>query len=114
MDRKLLSCARTEHDERHSECAGRRMNQIPTRAWVSRLDAFAAYKWPLIALAIALLAYGFFAAYVRPKRVCAAGTACEVCRSNRTVRIALWIAPMLTSGGIVFEHIEPMLTHSSR
>lgn len=81
-------------------------------AWVSTLDAFAAYKWPLIGVAVCLLAYGFYAAYIRPKRTCAAGAACEVCGSSHTVRIGLWIATILTIGGIVFERIERMLTAS--
>lgn len=78
-------------------------------AWVSGLDAFAAYKWPLIAVALALLGYGFYAAYIRPKRTCAMGAACEVCGTSRTVRVGLWIATILTIGGIVFERLEPML-----
>jgi len=81
-------------------------------AWVSGLDAFAAYKWPLIGLAVLLLGHGFYAAYVNPGHACSAGAACEVCGSSRTVRIGLWIATMLMIGGIVFEQIEPMLrTH---
>lgn len=78
-------------------------------AWVSGLDALAAYKWPLIGCAVMLLAYGFYAAYVKPRRMCAAGASCEVCGSSRAVRAGLWIATILTLGGIVFEHIEPLL-----
>jgi len=78
-------------------------------AWVSGLDAFAAYKWPLISVAVGLLAYGFYVAYVKPRRVCAAGASCEAGGSSRSVQIGLWIATILTIGGIVFEHIEPML-----
>ena len=79
---------------------------------VSGLDPFAAYKWPLISSAALLLAYGFYTAYIKPKRLCAAGAACKVCGSSRTVRVGLWIAAILTVGGIVFEHIEPLLlTH---
>ena len=78
-------------------------------AWVSGLNAFAAYKWPLIGLAVLLLAYGYYAAYIKPRRICASGVACEVCGSSRAVRVGLWIAMILTIGGIVFEYIEPML-----
>lgn len=80
-------------------------------AWVSGLDAFAAYKWPLIGVALALLGYGFYAAYIKPKRACAIGAACEVCGTSRTVRVGLWIATILTIGGIVFERLEPMLVN---
>lgn len=78
-------------------------------AWVSGLDAFAVYKWPLLGLALVLLAYGFYAAYVKPKRICAAGVSCRVCGSSRTVRVGLWVATILTLGGILFEQIEPLL-----
>jgi len=80
-------------------------------ACVSGLDAFAAYKWPLIAVALALLGYGFYAAYIRPKRTCAMGVACDVCGTSRTVRVGLWIATILTIGGIVVQHLEPRLQH---
>jgi mercuric ion transport protein len=66
-------------------------------AWVSGLDAFAAYKWPLVGLAVLLLGYD------GGQRPCATGG------SGRAVRIGLWIATVLTIGGIVFEQIEPML-----
>jgi hypothetical protein len=46
--------------------------------WVSTLDALAPYKWIFVGLTAALLGYGFYAAYWKPRRTCAAGTACEV------------------------------------
>jgi mercuric ion transport protein len=78
-------------------------------AWVSTLDALTPYKWMFIGLTAALLGYGFYAVYWRPRRTCAAGTACEVCGSGRSVRAGLWIATILAIGGIVFEQIEPYL-----
>jgi mercuric ion transport protein len=81
-------------------------------AWVSRVDSLAKYKWVFIALTVALLGYGFYAAYWRPRVLCAAGTACQVCGSSRTVRVGLWIATILAISGIIFEQLEPMLTGS--
>ena len=81
-------------------------------AWVSRLDALAPYKWIFIALTAALLGYGFYVAYWRPRRICAAGATCEACGTGRSVRVALWAATILALGGIVFAHVEPVLTHS--
>ena len=75
-----------------------------------RQELMATAASPLVGLAMLLLAYGFYAAYVKPKRICPSGAACEVCGSSRTVRVGLWIAAILTIGGIVFEHIEPMLS----
>ena len=40
-------------------------------AWVITTDALAPYKWVLIALTAALLDYGFYAVYFRPKSRCA-------------------------------------------
>ena len=79
-------------------------------AWVTTLDRFAAYKWIFISLTATLLAYGFYAAYLRPKRASVAGADCGACDSSRTVRIGLWVATVLAISGIVFEHLEPMLT----
>lgn len=78
-------------------------------AWVSALDSLAPYKWIFIGLTVALLAYGFYAAYWKPRRGCTAGPSCTVCRTSRPVRVALWIATILAIGGIVFEQIEPYL-----
>jgi mercuric ion transport protein len=78
-------------------------------AWVSTLDALAPYKWVFIGLTAVLLGYGFYAAYWKPRRTCAAGAACEVCGTGRSVRVSLWIATILAVGGIVFEQVEPYL-----
>src|SRR5260221_497127 len=72
-------------------------------------DALATYKWIFIGLAGALLGYGFYAAYWRPRRTCAAGAACEVCGTGRSVRAGLWIATIVAIGAIVFEQVEPYL-----
>ncbi len=81
-------------------------------AWVSTVDSLAKYKWAFISLTVALLGYGFYTAYWRPRDLCAAGTACQVCASSRTMRVGLWIAMLLAISGIVFEQLEPMLTGS--
>lgn len=78
-------------------------------AWVGALDALAQYKRIFIAATAMLLGYGFYVVYWKPKRTCAAGSQCKTCRSNRSVRIALWIATVLALGGIAFEQVEPYL-----
>jgi mercuric ion transport protein len=80
-------------------------------AWVSALDALAPYKWILMLTTVILLAYGFYAVYWKPRSRCAAGAACDVCGSDRSIRIGLWIATILAIAGIVFEYFEPLLTH---
>jgi hypothetical protein len=61
----------------------------------------------------ALLGYGFYGVYFRPKPRCAAGTECEMRGSGRSARVGLWIATILAISGLVFEHFEPMLTGSN-
>lgn len=78
-------------------------------AWVSTLDSLAPYKWIFIGLTVALLAYGFYAAYWKPRRTCSAGASCTVCGTSRSVRAGLWIATVLAISGLVFEQIEPLL-----
>lgn len=78
-------------------------------AWVSTLDALAPYKWAFISLTAALLGYGFYGVYFRPKQHCAAGPACEASSSGRTARMGLWIATILAISGLVFERFEPLL-----
>ena len=80
--------------------------------WVSALDSFAPYKWVFIGLTVAFLGYGFYAAYWKPTRDCAAGAACADRGSPRLVRMSLWIAILLAIGGIVFEYFEPLLKAS--
>lgn len=77
-------------------------------AWVSTLDALAPYKWILVATTAVLLGYGFYAVYWKPVR-CAAGAACTMCGSDRSVRFGLWIATVLAMGGVAFEYLEPYL-----
>jgi mercuric ion transport protein len=78
-------------------------------AWAGMLDALTPYKWIFIGLTAALLGYGFYTAYWRPRRTCAAGPACEICGTSRSVRVGLWVATILAIGGIVFERVEPYL-----
>ena len=42
-------------------------------AWIGAMDSLARYKWPFIIATAALLGYGFYAVYWKPKRRCAAG-----------------------------------------
>ena len=78
-------------------------------AWVSGLQAFARYKWLFILMTVAVLAYGFRATYRQRKRAFGAGAALEAGRSERAVRVGLWIATLLTVSGLVFEQVEPLL-----
>ena len=78
-------------------------------AWVGALDSLTRYKWLFVGVAAALLGYGFYVVYWRPKQQCAAGAGCAARVTGRSVRVGLWIATALVIGGIAFEQIEPML-----
>jgi mercuric ion transport protein len=78
-------------------------------AWVGALDAFAPYKWYFIVATVALLGYGFYAAYWKPGRSCAAGSACTSCGAGASVKVGLWIGVTLALGGAAFEYLEPLL-----
>jgi mercuric ion transport protein len=78
-------------------------------AWVGTLDAMAPYKWIFISAATALLGYGFYAMYWRPKQSCPAGSACNCRSTSRSMHAILWLATLLTLAALVFEQLEPRL-----
>jgi mercuric ion transport protein len=80
-------------------------------SFAGTLDSLAPYKWIFIATAAALLGYGFYTVYWKPRKTCAAGASCETCGSGRSVRIALWLGTALAISGIVYGYMEPWLTH---
>jgi mercuric ion transport protein len=80
-------------------------------SFAGALDSLAPYKWIFIAITAALLGYGFYTAYWKPRNVCAAGASCETCGSARSVRIALWLGTALAISGIVYGYMEPWLAH---
>jgi mercuric ion transport protein len=81
-------------------------------AWVTALDALAPHKWIFITLTVALLSYGFYAMYFRPKTNCAAEVNCDTRNSGRSVRVGLWVATILAIAGVIFERLEPVLSGS--
>ncbi len=60
-------------------------------AWIANLAALEPFK-PYVAVAtLALLAYGFWHAYFKPKPPCADGSYCARPQSSRTTKTILWI-----------------------
>jgi mercuric ion transport protein len=74
--------------------------------WISSLDSLAPYKWWLIGATIVLLGYGFYAAYWKPKRRCAAGASCPSCGTSKSLRVLLWAASLIAIAGVAFEEVE--------
>ena len=65
--------------------------------------------WGFILATAALLGYGFYVAYRKLPKSCAAGPACQACGSSRSLKVGLWIVTAVAIAGLVFERIEPHL-----
>jgi len=82
-----------------------------TGSFVAALDSLSPYKWIFVVITAALLGYGFYAVYWKPRKTCAAGDSCDSCGSGRSMRIALWLGTGLAISGLVYGYMEPWLTH---
>lgn len=60
-------------------------------AWIANLTALEPYKPYVATMTLALLAYGFWHVYFKPKSPCEAGSYCARPRSARTTKIVLWL-----------------------
>jgi mercuric ion transport protein len=78
-------------------------------AWIGNLTALAPYQPVFIAVAVAFLGYGFYAAYRKPKTVCADGSTCGRPIPSRTVKTGLWVAAALIAAALVFPYVAPGL-----
>lgn len=78
-------------------------------AWIANLTALAPYKPLFVAATAALLGYGFYAVYWKPKRACATDAACAKPLPNRLVKLGLWIASVLIVIAFAFDYVAPML-----
>lgn len=66
-------------------------------AWMSNLTALAPYQGYFIAATLALLAAGYWYVYFKPRKACEVGTYCASRRSDRFIRIVLWLATALVA-----------------
>jgi mercuric ion transport protein len=78
-------------------------------AWVGNLTALAAYKPFFVAGTAALLGYGIYLVYWKPRRDCADGSACARPMPGRFVQIALWLAAVLVAAAFAFDFVAPYL-----
>ena len=60
-------------------------------AWIANLTALEPYKPYVAVITLALLGFGFWHVYFKPKPPCADGTYCARPRSARTTKAALWL-----------------------
>ena len=77
-------------------------------AWIANFTALAPYKIYFAAGTLALLGYGYFLVYVKPKQVCADGS-CAQPLPNRLVKSSLWIATVLVVAALGFDYVAPLL-----
>ena len=77
-------------------------------AWIANFTALAPYKPYFAAGTIALLGYGFYLVYVRPKQACADGS-CARPLPNRVVKYSMWLATVLVVAALAFDFVAPLL-----
>lgn len=78
-------------------------------AWIGNLTAVAPYKPLFVVLTAAIIGYGFYLVYWKPRRVCADETACARPLPDRFVRLGLWIATVLVAAAFAFDYVAPAL-----
>lgn len=77
-------------------------------AWIANFTALAPFKPYFAAGTLALLGYGYYLVYVKPKQACADGS-CARPLPNRLVKSSLWIATVLVVVALAFDYIAPLL-----
>ncbi len=77
-------------------------------AWIANFTALAPFKPHLATGTIALLGYGYYLVYVRPKQACADGS-CARPLPNSLVKSSLWIATVLVVAALAFDFVAPLL-----
>jgi len=77
-------------------------------AWIANFTALAPYKPYFAAGTLALLGYGYYLVYVKPRRACADGS-CTRPLPSRLVKSSLWIATILVVAALTFDYVAPLL-----
>ena len=77
-------------------------------AWIGNLTALAPYQPYILALTVAVLGYGFYSVYWRPRQACSDGT-CERPLPSRNVKLGLWLGTILVAVALIFPRIALVL-----
>ena len=77
-------------------------------AWIGNLTALAPYKPYFATGTLALVGYGYYLVYARPKRACADGS-CARPLPGRVVKLSLWAATVLVVAALAFDYVVPLL-----
>ena len=79
-----------------------------TGAWIGNLTALAPYQPYVLAFTFAVLGYGFYSVYWRPRQGCFDGT-CERPLPSRSVKVGLWVGTILVGFALILPRIALML-----
>lgn len=77
--------------------------------WVGNLTALAPYQWLFLLFAAGCLGAGFWQVYFKPKAECVEGSYCANPRSDRLIKIVLWIGTLLVITAIAVNVFAPLL-----
>jgi mercuric ion transport protein len=78
-------------------------------AWLGALTALEPYRPYFVAVAIVLIALGYWQVYFRPRRSCAADADCARAGSSRMVQGGLWFATAIVLLVITIDRWAPWL-----
>jgi len=77
-------------------------------AWISHLTALAPFQPLFLLTSLGFLAAGFWKVYGKPQDSCEEDPSCSTSRSDRTVKVALWMATLLIVTAISVERLGPL------
>jgi len=77
-------------------------------AWIASFTALAPYKPCFAAGTLALLGYGYYLVYVKPRQT-SINCSCTRPLPGRFVKSSLWIATALVMGALSFDFVAPHL-----
>lgn len=73
-------------------------------AWMSNLRALTPYQPYFIAMTIAIIGFGFYRVYWKPRQACSVGAACARPLSNHLVKAGLWAGTVLVLIAMTFPY----------
>lgn len=76
-------------------------------AWMGNLTALAPYQGYFITASLLFLAAGYWYVYFKPSQACEEGSYCASPRSDRLIKLALWIATVLILLALAVNFILP-------
>ncbi len=79
-------------------------------AWIGQLTQLSPMKPYFEAATFAMLAYGFWLVYFKPRKACATGDACARPLPNRLVKTVLWFSTVMVLIATFWSWILPVIS----